>query len=102
VCFHCQQCAEKYLKGLLEELVLDIPKTHDLERLQEMLELHYPTLRSLVRGLKFLSNFAVTTRYPGEDATQRQAKAALRWMDRIRTMVRTILALPPKSKKSSS
>ena len=20
VCFHCQQCAEKYLKGLMEEL----------------------------------------------------------------------------------
>ena len=24
VCFHCQQCAEKYLKGLLEELGLAI------------------------------------------------------------------------------
>src|SRR5438105_13297296 len=29
VCFHCQQCAEKYLKGLMEELGLAVPKTHD-------------------------------------------------------------------------
>ena len=29
VCFHCQQCAEKYLKGLLEELGLAVRKTHN-------------------------------------------------------------------------
>ena len=33
VCFHCQQCAEKYLKGLMEELGLSVPKTHDLDLL---------------------------------------------------------------------
>ena len=27
VCFHCQQCAEKYLKGLLEELGMAVPFT---------------------------------------------------------------------------
>ncbi|MCE9531588.1 MAG: HEPN domain-containing protein [Planctomycetes bacterium] len=26
VCFHCQQCAEKYLKALLEELGSNIPR----------------------------------------------------------------------------
>jgi hypothetical protein len=31
VYFHCQQCAEKYLKGLMEELGLAVPKTHDLD-----------------------------------------------------------------------
>jgi hypothetical protein len=33
VCFHLQQCVEKYLKGRLEEAGLAIPKIHDLERL---------------------------------------------------------------------
>lgn len=33
VCFHGQQCAEKYLKALLEELGLLVPKTHDLDHL---------------------------------------------------------------------
>ena len=30
VCFHGQQCAEKYLKGLLTLHGADFPKTHDL------------------------------------------------------------------------
>ena len=33
VCFHCQQSAEKFLKGALEELNLVPPKTHDLDLL---------------------------------------------------------------------
>jgi HEPN domain-containing protein len=30
LCFHCQQSAEKYLKALLEELGLDVPRTDNL------------------------------------------------------------------------
>src|SRR6516165_8047493 len=84
VCFHCQQCAEKYLKGLLEELARPVPKTHDLEGLLGCLLPYHPTLRSLRRGMDFLTQFAVETRYPGENVTRRQAEAALRWQQRIR------------------
>jgi HEPN domain-containing protein len=104
VCFHCQQCAEKYLKGLLEELGLTVPKTHDLEDVLALLLPHHPALRTLRRGCRFLTKFAVATRYPGDKASKRQAEAALRWEDRIRTAARTILGLPvgrPRRKKSS-
>src|SRR5258707_2695167 len=77
VCFHCQQCAEKYLKGLLEELSLPTPKTHDLDVLLTALLPRERSLRSLRRGLLFLSGFAVDTRYPGENATKRQAVSAV-------------------------
>jgi len=30
VCFHCQQCAEKYLKALLVFRGIAFPRTHDL------------------------------------------------------------------------
>ncbi len=30
VCFHAEQCAEKYLKGRLTEAKIAFPKTHDL------------------------------------------------------------------------
>jgi HEPN domain-containing protein len=93
VCFHAQQCAAKYLKGLMEEIGLTVPKTHDLELLLPPLLPHHPLLRSLRRGLKFLSNFAVGTRYPGEDANKRQAEAALRWRDRVRSMARALLGI---------
>ena len=31
ICFHAQQCAEKYLKGLLQENDLPIERTHNLK-----------------------------------------------------------------------
>ena len=33
ICFHCQQSAEKYLKGVLQEGGVRFDRTHDLEKL---------------------------------------------------------------------
>ena len=68
-CFHCQQAAEKYLKALLQELGLAIPRIHDLADLLELLLAHDATLRRLRRGMDFLTQFAVEYRYPGENAS---------------------------------
>src|SRR5438034_4071719 len=65
VCFHCQQAAEKYLKALMEQLGIAVPKIHDLEDLLAVLLPHHTELRSLRRGLAFLTTFAVAARYPG-------------------------------------
>ena len=61
VCFHCQQAAEKFLKVLLEELGLSIPRTHLLRDLLTLLLPYHASLRSLRRGLIFLTRFAVGT-----------------------------------------
>ena len=37
VCFLAQQCAEKYLKAALQEEGITPPKTHDLEKLMDLL-----------------------------------------------------------------
>jgi HEPN domain-containing protein len=101
-CFHCQQCAEKYLKALLEELSQTVPKTHDLDDLLTLLRPVHPTLRSLRRGLVFLTDFAVDTRYPGNWASKRQAVAALRWAGRVRDVCRAILGIrPPRRRRPS-
>ena len=96
VCFHCQQLAEKYLKGLLEELGLPIPKIHDLDRLRVLLLPHHPSLQSFRRGMIFLRRFSVDNRYPGSWARKRQAKAAFRWADRVRRTARTLLGIRPR------
>ena len=57
VCFHCQQCAEKYLKGLMEEAGLSVPKSHDLDMLLNVIAPHHSKLRSLRRGLLFSLRF---------------------------------------------
>jgi HEPN domain-containing protein len=84
----------------MEELALSVPRTHDLDDLLALLLPHHPQLRPLRRGLKFLTDFAVDTRYPGANATRRQAEAALRWADRVRTTVRALLGIRPRRKKS--
>ena len=92
-CFHCQQSAEKYLKALLQELGLAIPRTHILRDLVDLLLPQHAELTALGRGVKFLTRFAVETRYPGESATRRQADAALRWAERVRIASRRLLGL---------
>ncbi len=93
VCFHCQQAAEKYLKALMQELGLAIPRTHALEDLLHLLTPHHQELMAFRRGLIFLTSFAVETRYPGKTARKRQAEAALRWADKVRTGARALLKL---------
>ncbi len=34
VCFHAQQCIEKYLKGLLRDKGIDPPRSHDQDSLR--------------------------------------------------------------------
>lgn len=96
VCFHCQQAGEKFLKALLVELGLAVPRTHNLEDLLGLLRPHHPGLFAMRRGLLFLTRFAVDTRYPGFHARRSQAEAALRWAARVRTETRAVLGLRPK------
>lgn len=96
ICFHCQQCAEKYLKALLTDLSVTVPRTHNLVSLLPLLVPHHRSLGSFRRGLDFLTRYAVDTRYPGENATQRQAASALRWAIRVRDACRRLLGLGPR------
>src|SRR6185436_6546978 len=75
-CFFCQQSAEKYMKALLEESGLTIPRTHMLQDLLRLLQPHHPVLKRLRRGMTFLTRFAVGTRYPGDSASKRETAAA--------------------------
>jgi HEPN domain-containing protein len=58
VSFHCQQAAEKFLKALLRELGLPIPRTHDLDQLLVLLLPHHGFLAPLKRILVSLSHYA--------------------------------------------
>jgi HEPN domain-containing protein len=92
-CFHCQQSAEKYLKALLVELSLTVPRTHVLKDILALLLPHHASLASIRRGLTFLTRFAVETRYPGDNASKRQATAAQRWAGKVREACRTLLGI---------
>jgi HEPN domain-containing protein len=64
VCFHAQQCIEKYLKACLQEAGIPFGKTHDLSSLLDLIlptQAHWETLRA---DLHALTVFAVTYRIP--------------------------------------
>jgi len=93
VCFHCQQAAEKYLKALLQESGLVVPKTHELADILDLLLPGDATLARLRRKADSLTQYAVDYRYPGMMASKRQMEAALRHVDQIRLECRGKLNL---------
>src|SRR6266516_2792259 len=68
VCFHAQQCAEKYLKAYLQEHHQNIPKIHKLLDLLKLCKEVDISLEILLPDLKELERFSVNFRYPGMSA----------------------------------
>lgn len=93
ICFHAQQCAEKYLKARLCEATLSFAKTHDLLALLEQVIVAEPAWEASREDLAFLSDFAVTYRYPGESADRESALDARRRCRRFRREARKALGL---------
>ena len=64
--FHCQQAAEKLLKGFLVRACTDFGKTHDLHYLGTVVARLFPQVRSLVQPMAAWTHWAVAYRYPGD------------------------------------
>lgn len=92
-CFHCQQAAEKYLKAMLCEQELPVPKIHLLTDLLNRLLPADGTLAALRPRLARLSRFAVDYRYPGIHASSRQTAAALKFATLVRDEIRQRMGL---------
>ena len=88
VCFHSQQCVEKYLKAFLQEHGHLIPRIHDLNQLLELC-LPYDETMELHRDLfKDLTRYAVEFRYPGDSAVKEDAHASVHHAKIIRSFLR--------------
>lgn len=93
VCFHCQQCAEKYLKAILTEHQVAFPRTHDLDVLLDLVPRDTPSVEASRDDLKFLAPFSVEARYPGVSAAPEDAVEALRVADLFRGTARRLFGL---------
>jgi HEPN domain-containing protein len=74
VCFHAQQCVEKYLKAFLTLRGIDFPRTHDLTELLA-LALRDTDLGIAPRDAQALTPYAVIARYPGDWGMQNRDEA---------------------------
>jgi HEPN domain-containing protein len=91
VCFHAQQCLEKYLKASLARGGRPFPRTHDLEVLLGECIVEYPLWSAMQADLKRLSRYAVQFRYPGESADREEPLVAVKIMKRSIAEIRVSL-----------
>ncbi len=79
-CFHFQQMAEKFLKGILIFYKKEFPKIHDLLELETLLIDQTPEIEELHSSLKLLNRYYIETRYPGDypEFTKKEAEIAFK------------------------
>jgi HEPN domain-containing protein len=93
VCFHAQQCVEKYLKARLQESGIAFPKTHHLPSLlQQVLPLE-PLWAALDAAMQVLDRYSVNFRYPGSSADKAAARDAFKLCRVCRAEARRSLGL---------
>lgn len=93
VCFHSQQASEKYLKAFLTHNQVEFPKTHDIDKLLDLIAPINNKLSESLRNVILLTNYGVDLRYPGDfpDVTFDDAKEALQMAERVRKSVLELL-----------
>ena len=91
VCFHAQQCVEKYLKAFLIFHDKPIVKTHDIALLlKQCIEID-PDFKKLEEmGVQELTVYSVQSRYPDffYEITIEDAKEAIRIAQKVKRFVR--------------
>ena len=94
ICFHAQQCIEKYLKAWLQEANIPFSKTHDLETLLDLIVPTIPAWQAWYPDFSTISEHAVDPRYPGKFATVSEAEQAVEICIKVRQAIRSELKLP--------
>ncbi|SRR6266496_3832926 len=80
LCFNAQQAAEKALKAVCLAQGMDIPKTHSLIHLMDILEAKGIEIPKNIREADILTQYAVQSRYPSimEEITGSEYRDALK------------------------
>ena len=93
VCFHAQQCVEKYLKAVLVLQCIAFPKTHEIEELMRLIPSSMrPSLSD--EEQERMTHYAVVTRYPGwPEIELAEARHAVTIAQRVRREVRKQLPM---------
>ena len=98
ICFHCQQCIEKYLKAFLTERGKIPPPTHNLIRLNSTATEYEKSLDAICDFLEELNPYSVAIRYPGMSVTSEDAERAIEIMNNLRLILKDLIDKVANSK----
>ena len=84
ICFHCQQCIEKYLKAFLTVYGEVPPPTHNLIRLNSIATEYEKSLDQIRDSLEELNPYSVAIRYPGIPVAPEDGEVAIEIMGDLR------------------
>ncbi|MGG0152494.1 HEPN domain-containing protein [Bacillus mycoides] len=88
ICYHCQQCAEKYLKGYLTFNGTHPPKTHNLLLLARRCAEFDVEFNDLRDDCAELNSYGVEVRYPYfEELNKTDVLRAIKSADNIKSFV---------------
>jgi len=93
ICFHCQQCVEKYTKAYLQHHSIDFPRTHNLAQLLMLCLEHNEAFEKIELEMRMLNSYSVETRYPGRFTSLEEARGAVDAAEIVRNFVRSKLGL---------
>ena len=93
ICFHCQQCVEKYLKACAVRLGQPVLHIHHLERLLDAIVPLLPALQAQRNDLLTINPFGVAPRYPGFILDMKDAAEAVAAMKRVRLVLRQVIGI---------
>ena len=101
ICFHVQQCIEKYAKAFLQEQDISSERTDSkMESLYSQCVSVASEFRAHESDFKRLDDFGIDILYPGHAATESDVREAMVILTRAREFIRRKLGLdqPPLSK----
>lgn len=88
ICYHCQQSAEKFLKGYLAIEGEPIKKTHDLQFLCKLASKKNPKIDIVEDDCIELTDYGVEVRYPFHvDIEEIDVEKAIKSASRIREII---------------
>ena len=93
ICFHLQQCVEKYLKAWLQEANIPVQRTYNLEELLVLIIPTLPAWSDWQPDFKIIMAYAVDPRYPGDSRTAEDTQHAMHICNVVRQAVRKHLKL---------
>lgn len=88
ICYHCQQSAEKYLKGFLALKGEEVKKTHDLMLLNKECQKYEEDFETIEEDCLMLTDYAVNVRYPFPmDVNESDVRIATKSANKVKDFV---------------